>query len=247
MTNKSNRFRVPSKKLLYEEVVKVIFDSLIRGDIKPGERLIPQEISKELDISKTTIDRALQELARKNIVEIIPHKGIYIARWEVEDVKDFLRLRKTIEAFAAEQAAERIKENELNQIENLINEFEQVSKNGFSEKALEMDKRFHQLIVNASKNSMLISVYEMMSLPLNMFMVIEGFLFPSSDYYPKTYIVHKQVYDALKEHDPNKAKEMMENQFIHSEDSLVERMISNTEKLTENSLDHLIELEYPTQ
>ncbi|MBO4646854.1 MAG: GntR family transcriptional regulator [Lentisphaeria bacterium] len=68
------------------EMVKKQLISLIReGGLKIGERLPPQaELRKKLGVGSKTIQRAIETLAESNVLEIRPHKGVFIRQLETD-------------------------------------------------------------------------------------------------------------------------------------------------------------------
>ena len=68
------------------EMVKKQLISLIReGGLKIGERLPPQaELRKKLGVGSKTIQRAIETLAESKVLEIRPHKGVFIRQLETD-------------------------------------------------------------------------------------------------------------------------------------------------------------------
>ena len=68
------------------EMVKKQLISLIReGELKVGDQLPPQaELREKLGVGSKTIQRAIETLAESNVLEIRPHKGVFIKQLETD-------------------------------------------------------------------------------------------------------------------------------------------------------------------
>ena len=68
------------------EMVKKQLISLIReGGLKVGDQLPPQsELREKLRVGSKTIQRAIETLAESNVLEIRPHKGVFIRQLETD-------------------------------------------------------------------------------------------------------------------------------------------------------------------
>lgn len=65
--------------LIYELAIRDIVGMIVANKLRPGDRLPPErELSKQLNISRTSIREALQYLASNHVVQIKPGRGVYV-------------------------------------------------------------------------------------------------------------------------------------------------------------------------
>lgn len=67
---------------------KALKGGFFTGQVKPRERLIEKDLHAQFNVSRFSVRKAISELARKGLVEIVPQKGarvIDISEKEVED------------------------------------------------------------------------------------------------------------------------------------------------------------------
>ena len=105
MTTKFDIAANPSlKQLVYEKLQQMI----IRGELKPGERLTEEDLSQAMNISRAPIREALNMLERDGFTKIIPRKGAIVAEVSVKDSLDIWKCRLALEPFAAKEACRNI-------------------------------------------------------------------------------------------------------------------------------------------
>ncbi|KUG05194.1 transcriptional regulator, gntr family [hydrocarbon metagenome] len=157
-----NRRLVPvnleSYKPLRELVLDAIRQAIIDGDLKPRERLMEIQLAEELGVSRTPIREALRKLELEGFIVMIPRKGAYVADISFKDIADVYEIRAALEGLAAALAAERITDEELEEMERLlVGKAEAIAQNDM-EKLVDVDTRFHELIYQASRNERLFNI-----------------------------------------------------------------------------------------
>ena len=91
-----------SKKLIVYEILK---QRIVNHDIKPGEPINDGIISRELEVSKTPIREAVQQLEKEGFIENIPGKGAFVSRISIQDVRETFEIREMLECAAVKRAA----------------------------------------------------------------------------------------------------------------------------------------------
>ncbi|MGW0828944.1 GntR family transcriptional regulator [Streptomyces prunicolor] len=84
-----------------------IRQALAAGDMVPGQRLVEQELSDALLVSRSSVREVLQELAAEGLVELIPHRGARVRVISVEDAVLITECRAALEGVCARRAATR--------------------------------------------------------------------------------------------------------------------------------------------
>ena len=95
-----------SKVIQHSNLTKVVHH-LVRGkiitqELKPGSKIIEEELAKEMGVSRTPLKIALDRLDKEGLVEIISRKGTYVKEFSAKDIKDIYELRRVLEEFAVE-------------------------------------------------------------------------------------------------------------------------------------------------
>jgi len=147
---------VPIKLDNYKPLREMVFESLreaiILGRLKPGERLMEIQLAEEMGVSRTPVREAIRKLELEGFVVMVPRKGAYVAGVSVKDIADVFEVRSALEGLAAGLAAERITEEEMEELEKVIL---QISGEEDILTVVKKDNEFHELIYRASRNERL--------------------------------------------------------------------------------------------
>lgn len=93
------------RQSLEESVYEAVRDSIISGDLRPGDPLVEAQLSADLGISKTPVREALIRLARDGLVVQELHRRSRVATPTVDDVRQACEVRRWVEAEIAASAA----------------------------------------------------------------------------------------------------------------------------------------------
>lgn len=147
--------KLDSYKPLREIVLEALREAIISGVLEPGERLMEIQLAEEMGVSRTPVREAIRKLELEGFVIMIPRKGAYVAGVSHKDVKDVFEIRAALEGLAAGLAAEKVTEEEIEQMERALH-YEQEPKT--VEEMVESDTDFHALLYKASRNERLIQI-----------------------------------------------------------------------------------------
>jgi DNA-binding GntR family transcriptional regulator len=153
---------LPVKLDSYKPLREVVFESLreaiIKGMLKPGERIMEVQLAEELGVSRTPVREAIRKLELEGLVIMLPRRGAYVAGISVKDIADVFEVRAALEALAASLAAARIKDDELEELERSLVEIAEVSDSHDIEAVVARDTGFHDVIYRASRNPWLMQI-----------------------------------------------------------------------------------------
>lgn len=143
---------------LRDEVFNTLRERILKGYLKPGERLMEIHLADQLGVSRTPIREAIRMLELEGLVKMVPRKGAQVASISREDLQDVLEVRKALDTLAVKLACERINEEEINKLKEAEADFERILKTGDTTLIAEADVAFHDVIQAASKNKRLKSM-----------------------------------------------------------------------------------------
>lgn len=163
-------FKHVKSQNLSEVVVNEIISLIQKGELKPGDKLPPEnEFAEKLGVSRGILREALTILQFQGFISRKPKDGTYIRELEeyekastsvIESLKnatymDLLELREALELRTVELAVERGKDSDIKEIEEYID-----SVNPEDENYSIADYNFHLKIAELSKNLLLINFIE---------------------------------------------------------------------------------------
>lgn len=143
---------------LRDVVFNTLRQAILRGELKPGERLMEIALSKRLGVSRTPVREAIRMLELEGLVTMIPRKGAQVAQITEQDLNDVLEVRLGLEELAVRFACERITEEELKALEDAVQQFEHAMSEDDLTNLAEADVKFHEIIYNSTHNRRLVQI-----------------------------------------------------------------------------------------
>ena len=150
--------KLDSYKPLRELVCENIRQAIIDGTFSPGERLMEIQLADEMGVSRTPVREAIRKLELEGFVVMIPRRGTYVADISIKDITEIYEIRISLDILAAGLAAERITDEELEQLNGYLIEIGQHIANNDMDKIVEVDTAFHDMLYTASRNERLRSI-----------------------------------------------------------------------------------------
>ncbi|WP_455432948.1 GntR family transcriptional regulator [Streptosporangium soli] len=144
---------------LRDQIRQVLLDGLVSGRWQPGERIVERRVAAELEVSQAPVREALRELESLRLIESSPNKGVRVKAFTLAELREVNQVRAGLEETAAGLAMPRIGAHleALERHERLLHEAARAGDvNGQVEHAV----AFHRVIVGASGNGVLRSVWE---------------------------------------------------------------------------------------
>jgi GntR family transcriptional regulator, vanillate catabolism transcriptional regulator len=145
----------------YKNVALRIREMILRGELRPGERLAEIGLAERLGVSRTPIRQALPALAREGLLAAAGRRGYVVRSFSPDDVLDAIETRGLLEGLAARRIAERGGTPELiHSLKECLAQgdailakrrFESADEQRYSE----MNGRFHALIVEGAGSRIL--------------------------------------------------------------------------------------------
>ncbi len=143
---------------LRDVVFNTLRQAILKGELKPGERLMEIALSNRLGVSRTPVREAIRMLELEGLVTMIPRKGAQVAQISEQDLNDVLEVRLGLEELAVKFACERITQEELEDLRKAVEEFDRLRDTDELSALAEADMKVHEAIYNATHNRRLIQL-----------------------------------------------------------------------------------------
>lgn len=99
---------------------------ILEGIYTPRQRLVETDIAAQLNISRATLRVVLTRLQHEGLVEMQPNRGAHQVRaLSVEEAAEILQAREALEGLAASLAAEKVADEQLLVLRDLVAEMEE--------------------------------------------------------------------------------------------------------------------------
>ena len=210
-----------NKTKLYEEIVDQLKNRIINKDIAPGEKLPAERtLAKMLNVNRSTVRAALGKLESMDLVEIRHGEGVYVKDYlesgslelvkellfknnvlDMDVFKNLMDLREVLVPEMAYCAAKNRSAEDLKNLENIVS-----TANG--KNMDDRDIRLHHIIARASGNVLYVVLLNSFTRQMNDYYEL---YFSDPENRAKTITFHKEIYQAIKTREPEKAKQIMKN------------------------------------
>jgi DNA-binding GntR family transcriptional regulator len=144
-----------SRRLLSEEVFHRLRDSIVRGELAPGEKVKDAELAERLGLSRTPVREALARLVDSGLVEAKP--GVYtrITTLNRRDVENALAVLRSLDHLAMETGVPLLTDADLDRMRQANIDFARAVLAEDPDAALDADDRFHSVPLAAADNPVL--------------------------------------------------------------------------------------------
>ena len=205
-----------------ENIVDQIRRAILKGELKVGDRLPSEkELAKSFGVSKASLREAYRALEAYGLLEIKQGMsgGAFIKRVDLKTIKDglvnyfffqnhsiheYTQLRKFIEPEVVKICAYKVKDCDIDYLENNISEMEK-EPNG-ENFISDLDCAFHKKLVDITENRVISLIIESTQMAL---INVKRMLHLDQKFLKMVCEGHKSIVDALKERDPEKASKVM--------------------------------------
>lgn len=148
---------------LRHQVQDVLREEIISGRLKPGERLVEQQLCKELDVSRTSLRESLRSLEAEGLVVLVRHRGAVVASVELSDARQIYQIRGVLEAQAVRNFVQHATEGEIKKLRLVLTELEARAEQEISgPELLSIKQRFYDVLFDIEESTVLQGVLEML-------------------------------------------------------------------------------------
>ncbi len=167
---------------------------ILSGEIPPHTKLTEQVLCRKYNVSRTPVREAFRQLESDGLVENIPNRGAFVIGLTLRDISDLFDLRRSFEVQAVEWAIQRMEEEELDKLREIIEFMEFYTLKSDVDKVLYFNSQFHNIIYDGTKSRMLVKTLSTYQTYLKHSAPPKTF----TDDYLKTILEeHKAIFDAF--------------------------------------------------
>jgi len=155
-----------------DQAYQILKESIFSDRFGPGQKLNLPAIAKQMGVSRTPLKEALSRLASDGLVEIMPRRGTFVTTPSRRDIEESFDVRRILEVYAIGLAAESCTDAQIAQLRELVSRmWEVVNVNDRTKtykRYTELDRAFHQLVVDCSGNDRLREAWEQINVHVQM-------------------------------------------------------------------------------
>lgn len=143
---------------LSDQVYKLLRRQIASGKLRPGGRILEQDLARALRISRTPVREALLRLEAERLVICNSRRSYNVRTLTVADVKNTYEIVGILEAAAVAQAAPRMTPEDLGHLEEFNQRMEHAANKGNLPAFGRWNRRFHDVFLGKVENRALVEV-----------------------------------------------------------------------------------------
>src|SRR5688500_19078725 len=151
------------KRPLKDDIFDVLHEKIIAGIYKPGDWLRQEDIATQLGVSMTPVREGLDLLVSAGLAERVPYRGVRVREMSTKDVVEAYGLRLVLEAVIAQEAARNITAEQVQGLESMVDDMKKHETLREMSTARRLSREFHSAIAIASRNDLLIKLYDIVA------------------------------------------------------------------------------------
>lgn len=191
---------------LRDVVFQTLREAILKGELKPGERLMELQLASKLGVSRTPIREAIRMLELEGLAVTMPRKGAEVAKMTEKDMEDVLQIRRALDELAVQLACSKITDEQLEKLYIAHQNFAQRCQTSNVKNVAQADVEFHDVIYQAADNPKLINMLN--NLREQMYRYRVEYL-KEMAHYPSLITEHKEIYDALELRDQEQVAQII--------------------------------------
>ncbi len=141
---------------LRDVVFRTLREAILKGKIKPGERLMEIQLAKKLGVSRTPVREAIRMLELEGLVTMVPRKGAAVAAISEKTLRDVLEVRRALEELSVMLACERMTWEQFEELRAANTRFARAAEGEDITLIAKTDEDFHDIIYQSTGNDKLI-------------------------------------------------------------------------------------------
>jgi GntR family transcriptional regulator, transcriptional repressor for pyruvate dehydrogenase complex len=217
--------RAVEKKRAYQDVVNQIVNLIQKGKLKKEDQLPSErELTEAFKVSRTTVREAIRCLESMRLVESRQGNGTFVLAssrdvsiqslsaalfHEKDDLQDIFYIRKIIEPFIAQLAAEYATAEEVEQLAAMVKAHEENLASGAD--TVDLDTAFHMALARSAKNRVMSRLVQAL---IDLLAESRKGVLQSDRRAVESLRGHKMILDAVKNGDCLRAREAMRRHLL---------------------------------
>ncbi len=156
-----------------EYVFRCLKENIMHLRLAPGSILSEKDIAVLLNVSKTPVREAFIQLAKENLLDILPQKGTYVSLLDLEKVDESIFLRETVEREVVKLACTEFPSEKLFELQSCLALQRLCLEEENYIKFFELDEIFHKDIFDGCKKTSIWSLIQQINTHYNRIRILD--------------------------------------------------------------------------
>jgi len=209
------------RQLLRDVAYEKLKSAIQQGVFKPGEPLYELHLSEVLEISRTPVREALQQLVVEGLVKNMPNRAMTVATLSMQDALNVLHIRSLIDPEVVRLVADSATKEVVDQLVGALDRMEKAAEEDDRSEWSQADRIYHETLSEACPNELLGQLGLQM---YNRVHLIAIDVQTTSKRLKECTKEHRDVVDAIVQQDGSAALEAMQRHLQYVRESYFRRL-----------------------
>lgn len=213
---------IKKRKSMREQVYEYLKNEIVTGNIEEGSRIVEEEYSKKLNVSRTPLREAIRMLELEGLIETREKGGVIVPKTTKEDIEEIVKIRVALETLIIEEIIKKITVKDREKLEkNLIKTESIIEDDTKVGDVFKYFSEFNRQLYEISKMPRVVTLIDNLNLYLKKFRRL------SISNYERRKIAHqehKQIVEFIKLGEQEKAIEINKKHLLESKEFLINQI-----------------------
>ena len=148
-----------AEEMTFQTKQEWIFEKLKNAiencELKPGERILLDQVAAENKVSRIPVREALLQLQVEGLVEMVPHCGAVVSPVDFTSASDYFAISRELQVLAVKACIDGSSDEEISKIAVMVDEMEEAARKDDRDEYTRLNHVFHDYIVDLSRMPLL--------------------------------------------------------------------------------------------
>ncbi|MBS0241167.1 MAG: GntR family transcriptional regulator [Proteobacteria bacterium] len=209
------------KRSLSDELVPLIRDMIVGGELAPGAKIPEQAIAERFGVSRTPLREALKALAAEGIVTLHTNRGATVATISAEQVGELFPIMGALEALAGELACQRASDADIRRIRQMHERMQTHYRRRERGPYIKLNQAIHEALFEIAGNETLTQMYRALMLRIHSIRYIAR---KSPDRWREAMDDHEAIVEALEQRSGKRLARVLAEHLAHKAEMVREAL-----------------------
>ncbi|GIQ66880.1 GntR family transcriptional regulator [Paenibacillus cisolokensis] len=183
-----------------------IREAIIHARLEPGQRLSEADLAVKMNVSRTPVREAFISLSKEGLVEILPQRGTFVTKIDLEDVRQSTFIRESLEISVLGELIKKITPEQIARLKENVAEQEKSHQRNDYIRFYELDEEFHRSLAEMSGHGKVWDIIKEIKVQMDRVRLLS---LPIPSRIAELIRQHFAIIQALEERNADKARETM--------------------------------------
>jgi len=201
-------------KSLVDHTSKYLEDMIIKGKLRPGQRIKEQEVSSQLGVSRPPVREAFKILEAEGLIKREPRRGVFVSEVTSNDIWEIYTLKIALYTLAVTLAIDRISDNGIGKLEKIVAQMEVIVQDDSNPDIIryeELNNLFHETTTILAGHARLKKMVQSLN---NQIKRVSYRSFTKKGHLKSSCRYHRQILEAIKARDKMLAERLTKEHIV---------------------------------